>query len=305
MEKDAEIKARAAATPMRTTSSLVSPESSVKVSRSPSPDTRNSHVPKVEPNNVPFYRHNVSSASTSAMTASLVSSASSALQDQEDDFSEEQSRKRVAHLRVVAQVSRDLNGICSDLSLKKTSYGGMGVEVNACFGFDKSDVHYSTNKCNFLSYDDDGFGDEEGVKCVQPAADSPKRDLDVKPPASNEASITSITNACYEGRLFNANIAQHERHISSIVLRFLLCTHPEEPDLQCKITSHLETYPDLQQEFCAYSQALDGFDMKHDWISFALNKVRFVVTAMSPNQSNDQVSEDGLQAILRCKDLWF
>jgi len=296
-DRDMETKATAVATPMQTTSSLVSPESSVKVSRSPSPDS------PVEPTNVPFRQHNISSAGISAMTASLISTASTASQDQEDAFSEEQSRKR-AHLRIVAQVSRDLNVICSDLSSKKTSYRGIGIDVDTCFGFDKSDVHYSKNKCNFLSYDDDAFVEEEGVEYVQRTADSP-RDQDVKPPASNEASITSITNACYEGRLFNASIAQHERHVSSIVLRFLLCTHPEEPDLQCKISSHLKAHPVLQREFHAYSQALDGFDMKHDWISFALNRVRFAVAAMTPHQSNDQVSEDELQAMLRCKDLWF
>jgi hypothetical protein len=283
------------------TPTLVSPESSaVKVSRSPSPSSQNSVEPKTQSSSIPFYR-SVSSAST----ATLMSTRSSPFQGHEDS-SEGQGKPGTSHLQIVAQISRDLNEICSDLSSKKGARRGV-AGLDMCFGLDKSELHYSKIKCDLLTYDDEfDFEEEEEAKAVVvKAAASSAAKVDITPPSSNEAVIASITNACYEGRMSNAACSHHERQVSSNILRFLLTVHPQDPSLCSKLSTYLEQHPVLQHEFHLYSKALDGFDLKRDWVTFALNQARSVVSGVHTSKLLGKMSEDGLQAIQRCFTLWF
>eukprot|EP00804_Cyclotella_cryptica_P029099 CCRYP_005285-RA/>CCRYP_005285-RA protein AED:0.31 eAED:0.31 QI:412/0.33/0.25/1/0/0.25/4/0/258 len=125
--------------------SIVSPESiaGAKVSRSPSPSSSS---------------HSVNSTSDDEVLGELT---------------EEEIEERQAHLHAVAEVSRDLDVICSDLaatcSSHKTHHRGRGRNARgiyggnntansafvARFGLDKSEMHYSRIKCDLLTYDDE------------------------------------------------------------------------------------------------------------------------------------------------------
>ena len=293
--------AAAATKPIETTSTIVSPESAVKVSRSPSPSSQASEEPKIESNGIPFYR-SVSSASTE----SLATTWSSSFQGQE--LSGEQLEDCVAHLQTVAQVSRDLNLVCSHLSTNKAMRRGIAT-TDVCFGLDKSEVHYSKIKCDLLTYDDDVLDNEVEERAVlakpHDMSVPPNESENFPPLSTEEAVIASIINACYDGRLFNATSNKEERQVSSNVLKFLLTTHPRDEMLQDKIASHLKSHPKLEQEFHAYSQVLDGSDLERDYITFALNAVLPLMHATYHANNCVGLSENGVNVMQQCFAMWF
>lgn len=270
-----------ASSPAATTSTLVTPESSVvKVSRSPSPSSQISVESKP---NIPFYR---------SISASTVDTRSSF--HQEDTLSTEQLQDRAVHLRIVAQVSRDLNGICVDMSTKKQGQRGAVAEV---FGLEKNEMHYSKIKCDLLTYDDEIVYDYEDEMEAAVIASGPKQTNDftpdVTPATSSEAIIASIIDACHKDVI--------DRDVSSRVIRFLLTAHPQDPNLGSKITSILH-HAVLRQEFNAYSKALGGSDLQRSWVNFALNKVCSLVTDIS---ANNNLTKEDMDAVQRCRELWF
>eukprot|EP00804_Cyclotella_cryptica_P008833 CCRYP_013072-RA/>CCRYP_013072-RA protein AED:0.24 eAED:0.24 QI:395/0.33/0.25/1/0.33/0/4/0/413 len=256
------------------------------------------------------------------------------------ELTEEEIEERQAHLHAVAEVSRDLDVICSDLaatcSSHKTHHRGRGRNARgiyggnntgnsafvACFGLDKSEMHYSRIKCDLLTYDDEDdviFQDGKTVisqadKCLpglsDPNMNFAKEEVDFTPPSQDDEIITSITNACREGCLLNSSSSSMERSISSSVLRFFLSTHPQDPHICGKIITHLKSYPNLCEEFNAYCKALDrGISVSED---LTARLIRHIVPAIRSFGSTDALAAVGaelsgieFQTIERCCDLWF
>ena len=130
------------------------------------------------------------------------------------------------HLLVVADVSRDLNGICMDYA---ASIGQGGIRLGSAalpaFGLDKPhDHYYGVGKCDLFSYDtDDGFildeVDEVKEECnlkekkklhdvtssniiTKPKEEAPA--VAVTPPSECLSVIQGITQACMEGKLIKS-----------------------------------------------------------------------------------------------------
>lgn len=287
----------------KTSSIIVSPESAVKVSRSPSPSSQVSVEPKIESNGIPFYR-SISSTSTE----SLATAWSSSFQSKETELSGEQFENCVTHLQTVAQVSRDLNLVCSKLSSSKAMFRGVATN-DVCFGLDKSAVHYSKIKCDLLTYDDEVFDEEEEERAVlaKPFVSAPPNDCEdsLTPTGTEKAVIDSIIDACYDGRLFNAADDEKERQVSSNILKFLLTTYPRDEMLQDKIAAHLRSHPILEQKFHAYTQVLDGSDSERDYITFALNVVRPILHTNFQVDNCTALSENVANVIQKCIARWF
>ena len=150
--------------------------------------------------------------------------------DNEDDSStysnkDSPNEEDQDHLLVVADVSRDLNGICMDYAASIGQGGSrLGVALPA-FGLDKPDDHYyGVGKCDLFSYDtDDGFiideVDEVEEECnlnekkKLPAVTSsniitkPKEGapvVKVTPPSECLFVNQAITQACMEGKLIKS-----------------------------------------------------------------------------------------------------
>lgn len=255
---------------------------------------------------------------TEAAAAAAVSS------DNEDDFSAYSSpltRKRYArgknheqqdHVLAVLEVSRDLNGICSDYnasisSVKPRGRGGRGAsgnsQISPVFGLDKPyDHYYGAGKCDLFTYDcEDGFvvnEDDRGCtkeetideEVVGLAYDSPQdvsnTEPTVKPPPPSPCPVVtqSLAHACLEGKIVKC-ASTFDRTLSSAILWFCLSTHPQDPDLARKISHHLKKRPMLAQEFEMYCKAMSpgliawgaSEDLKTDWKMFATNFMNRVV----------------------------
>eukprot|EP00804_Cyclotella_cryptica_P026569 CCRYP_020449-RA/>CCRYP_020449-RA protein AED:0.12 eAED:0.12 QI:270/1/1/1/1/1/2/312/526 len=339
--------------------SIVSPESiaGAKVSRSPSPSS-SSHSVNSEhlPSSNALVRHASFKSVTSEVENSLVkdgfinsfyrtvssascdrpiASSSTHISGTSDDevlgeLTEEEIEERQAHLHAVAEVSRDLDVICSDLaatcSSHKTHHRGRGRNARgiyggnntansafvARFGLDKSEMHYSRIKCDLLTYDDEDdvlFQDGKTVisqadKCLpglsDPNMNFAKEEVDFTPPSQDDEIITSITNACREGCLLNSSSSSMERSISSSVLRFFLSTHPQDPHICGKIVTHLKSYPNLCEEFNAYCKALDrgisvSEDLTRDWFTYSSNQIRHIVPAIRSFGSTDALAAVGAE----------
>jgi hypothetical protein len=238
-------------------------------------------------------------------------------------LTEEELEEHHSQLYAVAEVSRDLDMICADLSSSSSQKRGRGAAVVACFGLSKPEFHYSKIKCDLLTYDDEddvifeggneeilleeknvstGGHIEEGVEV-----------LDLTPPSQDERMVEFLTNACREGSLFNSSSNSIERSVSSKALRFFLTTHPEDPQIHAKIVAHLNSYPFVCDEFNVYCKALGRGtyvteDLKQDWITFSSNQIRHMMMAVCSYDSVDPpVNLFGieLEAMKRCYDLWF
>jgi hypothetical protein len=276
------------------TTNLVSPGSVAKVSRSPSPSSQNSVERKMVTSNIPFYR--------SVSSASSIETPDRSPFHRHDKVSHEHNQDCTAHLQIVSQVSRDLNGICSDLSSKRGQRRGMDM----CFGLDKPEVHYSKIKCDLLTYDDEfGQKDQERVvfeKSTMPSL--PRERFDLTPPSADEAIAISITSALCQQNTFNlGSNASREKDVPFAILMFLLTTHPQDPNILSKIHAELICNPSLREEFHAYSQALDGTDLKQVWCNFARNEVHPLMKSTFYNYK--VMSEEKMNVFHKCYALWF
>lgn len=289
----------------------------------------------------------VSSASCDRPISPSSGHVSSACDDEVlGELTEEELEDRQAHLDAMVEVSRELDVICSDLAATCTShkthrgrgrnargiYGGTNPSNSAfvaCFGLNKSEMHYSRIKCDLLTYDDEDDAIFEDGKSVilhkvksssglsDPKTKSTKEVVDFSPPSQDDETITSIVNACREGCLLNSSSSSLERSLSSNVLRFFLSTHPQDPHIYAKTVTHLKSSPYLCEEFNAYCRALDrgmsvSEDLTRDWLTFSFNQIRHTVITISRFDSIEALAVEGaalssieFQAIRRCHDMWF
>lgn len=273
-----------ASSPAATTSTLVTPESSVvKISRSPSPSSDATVESKP---NFPFYQ---------SVGASIIDTRSSL--HHEGCMTVEELQDRAVHLHTVSRVSRELNAICVNLSTKKQ--GRRGVLGETLFGFEKSEMHYSKIKCDLLTYDDEIGHDYEGhmeAVLAKPAPSIATSERCITPSTFNEAIVASLTNTSLRG------VMQAERAVYSKLVRFFLTTHPQDKWLDAKIRNMLHDAV-LREKFHAYSKALDGGDLKRSWVTFALNQVGSLMHGIFV--ANDHFTKEEMNAVQRCKELWF
>ncbi|KAL3764731.1 hypothetical protein ACHAWO_008726 [Cyclotella atomus] len=244
-----------ATSPAAVTTTIVTPESSVvKVSRSPSPSSSQASAatevlekPRMmNCNNVSYFR----SVSASSSIDTRSSSNHLNFHYQENHLTPEQLHDRAYPL---SNFSRDLNEIIGDYFSSTKKQGRLRGEVQAMqFGFDKSETHYSKVKCDLLTYDDEMFLDEkeddvsrsglcrndDAAATVGTVCDT----VEITPPTSNNALIASLINAlCRQGEATS-------REFHSKIVHFLLTAHPQDVNLESKITALLHN-TELRQEF--------------------------------------------------------
>lgn len=194
-----------------------------------------------------------SSYSSSTRRAKYASSSQEELQQQDEHD----------HNLVVADVSRDLHGICSD-------YAASISAKRPCFGLDKPDDHYfGVGKCDLFTYDcDDGFViDEDETGTIMGQREDKKKKTVVgtpyklsssvvTPPPSGSANVNqALAKACLEGKIINSTSIT-ECTIAAAILSFCLSTHPQDPYLANKLFTHLEKGPFLAREFDLYCKAM-------------------------------------------------
>ncbi|KAL3799766.1 hypothetical protein HJC23_010416 [Cyclotella cryptica] len=300
--------------------SIVSPESiaGAKVSRSPSPSS-SSHSVNSEhlPSSNALVRHASFKSVTSEVENSLVKDGfiNSFYRTSDDEvlgeLTEEEIEERQAHLHAVAEVSRDLDVICSDLaatcSSHKTHHRGRGRNARgiyggnntansafvARFGLDKSEMHYSRIKCDLLTYDDE---DDVYFRMEKQLFPRQIRRSRLYSSVSRRRD-NYITNACRKD-VFSIQCSE-----------VFLSTHPQDPHICGKIVTHLKSYPNLCEEFNAYCKALDrGISVSEDHTRL----IRHIVPAIRSFGSTDALAAVGaelsgieFQTIKRCCDLWF
>lgn len=210
-------------------------------------------------------------------------------------YTREELQERQDHLLAVEDVSRRLNGICSDYadsifssrprsSSKKGSRGGvlgsnnapgqalrgMGCEAPVVFGLEKPHDHYfGPGKCDLLTYDgnddfdavDEGWGEKTDAVStpIKLPKDEPTTNappVTLTPPSQCPIVNQSLVQACMEGGLVAATSSTLERTLASAILSLCLSTHPEDPDLAAKISAHLKRGPMLAGEFDLYRAAM-------------------------------------------------
>lgn len=272
-------------------------------------------------------------------------------ENQEDAHSNSQARKqkredlqeRQDHLLAVAEVSRRLDGVCSDYAASiaaarprgqrkgRTRMGGNGDADGqairqssaspVAFGLDKPYNHYfGAGKCDMLTYDcDDGFVIDDRVdsSAVTPVKKpKPQRQDLAVPPSVCPVVNQSLVQACMEGTLVDASASLYDRTLASAILSFSLSTHPRDPDLASKIEAHLKRGPMLAREFDSYREALEPCsrgrtaienheDLKRHWKIFAMNFMRRNGGVQACREQADQLSVAENEAIERCIALWF
>jgi hypothetical protein len=307
-----------ATSPAAVTTAIVTPESSVvKVSRSPSPSSSQASAatevlekPRMmNCNNVSYFR----SVSASSSIDTRSSSNHLNFHYQENHLTPEQLHDRAIHSQIVSQVSRDLNEIIGDYFSSTKKQGRLRGEVQAMqFGFDKSETHYSKVKCDLLTYDDEMFLDEKEDDVVVWAVEHDAAatvgtvcdTVEITPPTSNNALIASLINAlCRQGEATS-------REFHSKIVHFLLTAHPQDVNLESKITALLHN-TELRQEFHAYLHVLGGHtntDLKRDWVTFALNQVHSLLIGIctgSSGGSDGLLTEEELEVVKKCQEIWF
>ncbi|KAL7553490.1 hypothetical protein ACHAWF_016767 [Thalassiosira exigua] len=210
-------------------------------------------------------------------------------------FSREELRERQDHVRVVADVSRRLNAICSDYaesiytssrprggrgkSRSRLAAGGVGQAVGQAsaapvvFGLDKPSNHYfGIGKCDLFTYDcDDGFvvddhredwtrcddEDDEG-EAAATAKEGPKA-LPEPPAAPTPPSKCPVTNHSLVRACMEGQLIHGtavECTLTATVLSLCLSAHPRDADLGSKLSAHLAKWPVLAREFGSYCQAM-------------------------------------------------
>jgi hypothetical protein len=93
-------------------------------------------------------------------------------------------------------------------------------------------------------------------------------------------------------------------------LHFLLTAHPQDVNLESKITALLHN-PELRQEFHAYLLVLGGHtntDLKRDWVTFALNQVHSLLIGICTDSSSGSgglLTEEELEVVKKCQEIWF
>lgn len=210
-------------------------------------------------------------------------------------YSREELQERQDHLMAVEDVSRRLNGICSDYadsisssrprsSSKKGSRGGVlgsnnapgltlrgtGCDAPVVFGLEKPhDHYYGPGKCDLLTYDgnddfdavDEGWGEKTDAPStpIKAPKDDPATDappVTTTPPSQCPVVNQSLVRACMEGGLVAATSSTLERTLASAILSLCLSTHPQDADLAAKISAHLKRGPMLAGEFELYRAAM-------------------------------------------------
>ena len=249
-------------------------------------------------------------------------------------YSKETNQERQDHILAVLEVSRDLNGICSEYNAsissgKPRGRGGRGFRhtyPSSVFGLDKPHNHYyGTGKCDLFTYDcENGFAiDEDDIGCTEEetiddevrvlAGESPKEvpsepTLIPSPPSQCPVVTQSLAQACLEGRIVNC-ASTFDRTLASAILCFCLSTHPQDPDLAKKVSHHLNKRPMLAQEFEMYCKAMSpglivwgaSEDLKRDWKMFATNFMNRVVLVYHKYLGLTELEYEALVA-LKC---WF
>ncbi len=248
-------------------------------------------------------------------------------------YSKEKNQERQDHILSVLEVSRDLNGICSEYNAsissgKPRGRGGRGFRYTdpSLFGLDKPHNHYyGAGKCDLFTYDcENGFAiDEDDIGCTEEetigdevsvlACESPKEvpsepTVIPSPPSQCPVVTQSLAQACLEGRIVNC-ASTFDRTLASAIIWFCLSTHPQDPDLAKKVSHHLKKRPMLAQEFEMYCKAMSpGFnvwgasdDFKRDWKMFATNFMNRVVLVHHKYTGLTELEYEALVA-LNC---WF
>jgi hypothetical protein len=306
-----------ATSPAAVATTIVTPESSVvKVSRSPSPSSSQASSEDLEkPKMMNSSSSNNISGYRSVFGSSSIDTRSSAHHlnpyYQESNLTREELEDRAIHSQIVSQVSRDLNYIIGDYFSSTKKQGRLRGEVQSVqFGFDKSEMHYSKVKCDLITYDDEIMYEKENddavVWAMEHAAAGPVvtvcEIVDRTPSTSNNALVDSLVNAlCRKGEATS-------REIQSKIVQFLLTVHPQDVNLESKITALLH-HTGLRQEFHAYLQVLGGHtntDLKRDWVTFALNQVHPLLIGTCEGSSSDEMfSKEELDVVKKCREIWF
>ena len=245
---------------------------------------------------------------------------------------------RQNHLLTVADVSRHLDGICSDyvasISGRKArklsrnrSLGGNnpGQAVRhpsewPMFGLGKPhDHYYGPGKCDLFTYDcgdgfvideqDDGSSSKEKKATIVTPTKIHKKPVVTSPPCHCPIVNNSIVQACIEGKLVHSQ-SIYERTLASAIFSFCLSTHPQDPALTQKICAHLGKGPMLSQEFELYCKAMkpgdwqtmSSPDIERDWKVFCLNFIKRTVLAF---RYNELLSVAENEAIKKCITTWF
>lgn len=275
-------------------------------------------------------------------------SAAAVSSDNEDDFSayssspatckkysKEKNQERQDHILAVLEVSRHLNGICSDYnaSISKGKPRGRGGRVcsgsapSPVFGLDKPhDHYYGAGKFDLFTYDcEDGFViDEDDRGCAErekldeedgfPSFDTPNKvpsepAIIPLPPSQCPIVTQSLAQACLEGRIVDCT-STFDRTLASAILWFCLSTHPLDPDLANKISHHMKKRPMLAQEFEMYCMAMSpgewgkvsaSEDLKRNWKMFATNFMNRVVLSYHKHMRLTELENEAIVAL----ECWF
>ena len=241
--------------------------------------------------------------------------------------SKEELEELLDHRYDVSEVSRHLDGICSDYAESIKPRGGKrGGRVGAAnpvlqFGFDKPDNAYSGTKCDLFTYDY-----EEGEYIVeedQQALLTSKKEEEVCKPTPKKVDVAlprpsspsscpllngRIAQTCLDGYMLMPNTTTLERTVASAILSYCLATHPEDCDADIKLRVHLQKGPMLAREFDMYLMALlpsidiGPKDRLQAWRSFSLNKLQHIIKLLHDGYAPSSVER---VAIKKCADCWF
>jgi len=245
--------------------------------------------------------------------------------------SKEELEELQDHRYDVSEVSRHLNGICSDYAESIKPRGGrrggrvgIGSGANPLlqFGFDKPENAYSGTKCDLFTYDyeDGDYIVEEDHRQALLSAEkeeeeqvytpTPKKVNAPRPPSPSSCPLLNgrIAQTCLDGYMLMPNTTTLERTVASAILSFCLATHPQDRDADVKLRVHLQRGPMLAREFDMYLMALlpsidiGPKDRLQAWKAFSLNKLQHIIKALHDDTAPSSVER---VAIKSCADCWF
>ena len=261
--------------------------------------------------------------------------------EDEDDFhyytstnrkklSKEEQEELQDHRYEVSEVSRRLDGICSDYAKSMRPSGGRrggrvgagsGAASSLQFGLDKPENAYSGTKCDLFTYDyEEGeyIVEDDHRHALLPVKEeemeeflsSPSKVEKPRPvsPSMCPSLTINISHRCLEGYRIMPTTTTLERTVASAILSFCLATHPEDQDVDIKLRVHLQRGPMLAKEFEKYMMALlPSIDIGprgrlQAWKSFSSIKLQNVFKALHDSYESSSMER---AAIKTCAECWF